>query len=544
MRSKLGTGFILSAIFLAVTVQLAPHVFRWLVLSEETPLTAEAFDPLTDDFTAEWERWRSDDGALEMSLGDFALSPTLESPELTDETAAQPDDRYLEADVQYFPEALEPAPSGPRLLPVAVTASQTDAVAEIEPADSSDEPPLHTANAKPPGRIEHPGDAQPISPEIPQETALDVIEQECPQASDEERRIWSEELKGLPLPSIREILRLRRLIGSDLGLVNPLRPAPPQSPPKVAILPPPRPEIVSPAVPPISDRASESTDDALARINAARDALLQVREIHLNNLANAGTHGFLCSRGLLADAPYARWEFDDAGPIAGVPASVSIGFGTRLAATCLDLRPGELRQTGRPLDLAIEGDGFLRVAAEEGAIAYTRAGWLTRNEQGRLAVSCGNGPLPLLPEIQLPDSYHHIQISSEGAVRLRHDESSALLEVGRIELVRFPNAEYLAPQGGQLLLATDASGQALSGPPGANGLGRIRQGVLEASNVELEQELLELERIGRQLAALRRARTLLQPADIPQPPDSASPAEPPAAARTADRDAGGPVIPR
>lgn len=529
MRSRLGSGLILSAVVLAVLVQLTPHVFRWLVLSEETPLTAEPFDPSAIDLEIEWENWQHQADPLDLSFDDFALSPSADAPPAIDPPSTSPPD-----EVRYFPEAMAQVSGGPELLPPRTTAANVVSVT----ASSSDTGPKDSATAKPPAdespgetkvppppaaadlrsvpaRLEPPSNALPITPDVLPESVLQIIEQECPQASPEERKIWSDELKGLPLESIREILRLRQLIGSDVGIVNAPTIRIPMVPPTLSNLPKPNTKLLE--THPLREDETAEVTHAVARLEGAREALLQAREVHVNNLANAGTPGFLGTRALLADAPYARWEWANPADTEAPPSSTSIGLGAKLAATCLDVRRGALRRTGRSMDVAVEGSGFLQVDSGEGETCFTRLGWLTRSEEGRLAVSFGSEVLPLQPPVEIPEVVHEVAISRDGTVKIRVDESSALVEIGRLELARFAGTEYLLPLGGQRFAATERSGPAVSGRPGSKGLGQIRQGVLQDSNVDPENELRALEQISRHLQALNRARALLADEAAVQP---------------------------
>jgi flagellar basal-body rod protein FlgG len=151
--------------------------------------------------------------------------------------------------------------------------------------------------------------------------------------------------------------------------------------------------------------------------------------------------------------------------------------------------PGELRKTEAPLDLAIQGDGFLEIAMPDGSRAYTRGGTLKVNADGQLATQAG---LPLKPGIAIPDNAEAIVIAASGRVQVRVAGQSALAEAGQLELVRFGNAQELLPQGGNVYRATEASGEPQAARPGEEGVGTLAQGYLEGSNVKLVEEMVQL----------------------------------------------------
>jgi flagellar basal-body rod protein FlgG len=151
--------------------------------------------------------------------------------------------------------------------------------------------------------------------------------------------------------------------------------------------------------------------------------------------------------------------------------------------------PGPLASTSRELDLAIEGEGFFRVRLPDDGAAFTRAGNLTRNGDGLLATADG---LPLDPPVRVPSFITKLTIDPDGFVRGLDPESpEALVPLGQIELSRFENVSGLQSVGGALFRATDAAGDRLDGRPG-EGLGLIRQGALEQSNIDPMRELMDL----------------------------------------------------
>ena len=218
-------------------------------------------------------------------------------------------------------------------------------------------------------------------------------------------------------------------------------------------------------------------------------------EVIANNLANVNTTGFKRSRAHFEDLLYQMVEAPSTvGESAAATEGIQIGRGARLAAVQrIDLQ-GALEQTARPLDMAIDGEGFFPVTMPDGTPAYTRDGSFTISDQGMIVTSSGYS---LEPGITIPEQAKELSISSTGIVSAMVDASGEPIEIGRIELVRFPNTAGLRALGENLFSQTVASGEPASGFPQEDGFGRLLQGALEASNVEVVQEMVDM------IAALR-----------------------------------------
>ncbi len=217
-------------------------------------------------------------------------------------------------------------------------------------------------------------------------------------------------------------------------------------------------------------------------------------DVIANNLANIETTAFKRGRVNFEDLFYRHEKLPGAEDTAGglTATGISIGLGTRVASIQTDFHQGAFEETGRQLDVAIEGPGFFRVMDPTGQILYTRAGTFSINANGQLVIgSAGTGRL-LEPPITIPEDTLAISITPEGRVFVKQPGSPALTEVGTIELANFINPEGLLKLGENLYAETDASGPAITGSPGQDGLGLLRQGMLEASNVEPVRELIEL----------------------------------------------------
>jgi flagellar basal-body rod protein FlgG len=232
--------------------------------------------------------------------------------------------------------------------------------------------------------------------------------------------------------------------------------------------------------------------DPALRTAATGMAAQQTRvEVISNNLANVNTTAFKRSRAHFEDLLYQTIQGEAAAADAGVGSTpaVQIGRGTRLAAVQRVDIQGAIEQTGRPLDLAIEGDGFFQIRRPDGGTVYTRDGSFTISDQGVLVT---NGGYAVEPGVGIPVDAREITISSTGIVSISTDVDAVGVEVGRIELVRFPNSAGLRALGENLYAQTAASGEPLNGFAQDTGFGRILQGGLESSNVEIVQEMVDM----------------------------------------------------
>lgn len=219
-----------------------------------------------------------------------------------------------------------------------------------------------------------------------------------------------------------------------------------------------------------------------------RSHQLQIETIS-HNVANMNTVGF--RRKLVS---FAEVSMDAAALLSTAPpnglltSAVSRGVGS-FASVSLSNLAGELRQTGEPLDVAIEGAGFLEVLRGDGSVAYTRAGSLHLNEAGELATASGE---TLAAEIAVPVGARQIQITSDGRVLAVLDDASGPVQLGQIELVAFANPAALTAVGDNLYVATEQTGELQAAHPGESGMGTLRQGYVEASNVQMIDELVAL----------------------------------------------------
>jgi flagellar basal-body rod protein FlgG len=210
-----------------------------------------------------------------------------------------------------------------------------------------------------------------------------------------------------------------------------------------------------------------------------------------HNLANVNTTGFKKSRVEFEDLVYQ--EIRAAGAAASAtteaPVGLEMGLGTRAVATARNFTAGNLRSTGQPLDLAIQGDGFFQVSLPNGTTGYTRAGTFHLDAQGAIVTSDGYA---LEPSITIPPNATSVSISKDGVVSVTIPGQGASQQLGTLELASFPNAGGLRPLGGNLFEPTTASGDAETGGPGTDARGTLVQGFVEDSNVSVVEEMVNM----------------------------------------------------
>tara|TARA_B110000495_G_C23028023_1_gene611389 strand:- start:1870 stop:2655 length:786 start_codon:yes stop_codon:yes gene_type:complete len=209
-----------------------------------------------------------------------------------------------------------------------------------------------------------------------------------------------------------------------------------------------------------------------------------------NNLANVNTTGFKKSHLEFSDLIYDVSKAPGA-PIGDgqvSPIGLQIGNGVRPTGTTNVFTQGAPIETGIATHMAIEGGGFFKVQSASGnLIGYTRDGAFTQNADGVLVNADG---LQIEPAVTIPSTAEEVSIGKDGTVGVM--EGGVFSEIGQIELYRFSNPAGLRQNGGNLFLATDASGPEFAGNPGEDGFGMIRSMHLEASNVEVVSEMVSL----------------------------------------------------
>ncbi|WP_420456814.1 flagellar basal-body rod protein FlgG [Rubrivirga sp.] len=208
-----------------------------------------------------------------------------------------------------------------------------------------------------------------------------------------------------------------------------------------------------------------------------------------NNLANANTTGFKRSRVAFQDLLYQRVRAAGGEDGAAPPADLQLGHGAIAVATVGTFTQGGLSETGNALDLAVNGAGFFAVQMPDGSRTYTRDGAFTLTAEGLLVTQSG---FTVEPGIEVPPDALDVQVQADGTVRALLPGETEPVELGQIELARFQNPAGLRALGGNLFAQTEGSGDPIVAPPGEDGVGTVHQGFLEASNVDVVQEMVDL----------------------------------------------------
>ncbi|WP_435237143.1 flagellar basal-body rod protein FlgG [Psychromonas sp. PT13] len=211
-----------------------------------------------------------------------------------------------------------------------------------------------------------------------------------------------------------------------------------------------------------------------------------------NNLANASTVGFKKSRAIFEDLLYQNINQPGANATENskLPSGLMLGAGSKVVAVQKNFSQGNALTTNNSLDIMVDGSGFFEIEMPDGSSGYTRNGQFQLNEEG-IIVTPGSG-YPLVPQIQIPNDAQSITVGSQGEVSVRIKGQAENQVVGQLTLNDFINPSGLEPMGENLYTETGASGGPIQGAPGADGLGFLRQGMLETSNVNVTEELVNL----------------------------------------------------
>ena len=210
-----------------------------------------------------------------------------------------------------------------------------------------------------------------------------------------------------------------------------------------------------------------------------------------NNLANVNTNGYKRDRAVFEDLLYQRvvQSGGQTSANSNAPTGLMLGTGVRVVATEKIHAQGNMVMTQNALDVAISGDGFFQILQPDGTMAYTRDGSFKLSATGQLITS--NGSL-LQPTIQIPATAQSITIGSDGTVSAAVVGSTAQQVLGNVTVARFINPAGLESIGQNLLRANAASGAVQQLKPGVNGAGLLVQGGVEASNVNVVEEMVNM----------------------------------------------------
>jgi flagellar basal-body rod protein FlgG len=210
-----------------------------------------------------------------------------------------------------------------------------------------------------------------------------------------------------------------------------------------------------------------------------------------NNLANVNTTGFKRDRANFEDMLYQNLRQPGAqvGADAQAPTGLMLGTGVRIVATEKTHTQGSLVTTKNALDMAVQGDGFFQIAQPDGTIGYSRDGSFKLSATGQLVTANG---APLQPAITIPPNVASISIGQDGTVSVETAAGGGAQVLGQIQIARFANPAGLQAIGQNMLKETTASGAPIVSQPGQAGAGQLMQGALEASNVNVVEEMVNM----------------------------------------------------
>ena len=210
-----------------------------------------------------------------------------------------------------------------------------------------------------------------------------------------------------------------------------------------------------------------------------------------HNLANVSTNGYKRSHAVFEDLLYQNVRQAGAQDTQQnqLPTGLQLGVGVRPVATARVFTQGNLQQTDNKLDVAINGNGFFQVQMPDGSVGYTRDGSFRVDAQGQMVTSNG---MPMTPPVTIPPNATGITVGGDGVVTVTTPNNVNPTQVGQIQLATFINPAGLDPRGQNLYFETSASGTATIGAAGTNGIGLLKQGFVETSNVNVVEELVAM----------------------------------------------------
>ncbi|WP_297938664.1 flagellar basal-body rod protein FlgG [uncultured Campylobacter sp.] len=227
--------------------------------------------------------------------------------------------------------------------------------------------------------------------------------------------------------------------------------------------------------------------------SAATGMIAQQTQIDVtsHNIANVNTIGYKKNRTEFADLMYQVMEYAGTATSATTksPTGIEVGLGARPTAITKIFSQGYFKETSNNLDMVIAGNGFFQVQLPDGTTAYTRNGAFKLDSEGTIVNSDG---YVLQPQMTIPADATQVSVGTDGTVSVLQPGNTEMTQVGRIELANFINPAGLHSMGDNLYLPTGSSGEVVVGTAGLDGLGTIRQGFVEMSNVQLVEEMTDL----------------------------------------------------
>ncbi|RST31544.1 flagellar basal-body rod protein FlgG [Sphingomonas ginkgonis] len=233
------------------------------------------------------------------------------------------------------------------------------------------------------------------------------------------------------------------------------------------------------------------TNQALQVARSGLDAQNRRMQVIANNLANVNTTAFKRDRASFETLAYQQMVAAGAASSADNKYATGLNLGTGVEMTGTERidTQGTMNTTGNALDMAIDGGGYFQVQMPDGRTGYTRAGNFSLSAEGTIVTGEG---MPVQPQIQVPQGATSLTVGADGTVSAVVAGQSAPTELGKIQTARFVNPAGLQALGNNLLVETAASGAPQAGAPGEDGRGSIHSGALEASNVNVVEELVDM----------------------------------------------------
>ena len=226
---------------------------------------------------------------------------------------------------------------------------------------------------------------------------------------------------------------------------------------------------------------------AAAGMNAQQNNI----DVTSNNIANVNTTAFKKDRTEFTDLMYQSLNYtaNATSDSTNNPTGMDVGLGVRVSGVQKSFLQGSLKETGNDLDISIQGKGFFKIETPAGEEVFTRDGSFKRDSEGAMVTAQG---YKLIPEIVIPNTLTNISIAADGTVSAMNPTDGAISTLGQITLTDFINPAGLSPKGNGLYSSTTVSGDPIEGLAGSEAFGSLQQGMLESSNVQLVNAMVDL----------------------------------------------------
>ncbi|MCK5293591.1 MAG: flagellar basal-body rod protein FlgG [Arcobacteraceae bacterium] len=226
---------------------------------------------------------------------------------------------------------------------------------------------------------------------------------------------------------------------------------------------------------------------AAAGMNAQQNNI----DVTSNNIANVNTTAFKKDRTEFTDLMYQSLNYTANATSDNTtnPTGMDVGLGVKVSGVQKSFLQGSLKETGNDLDIAIQGKGFFKIETPTGEEVFSRDGSFKRDSEGAMVTAQG---YKLIPEIVIPNTLTNISIAPDGTVSAMNPTDGTISTLGQITLTDFINPAGLAPKGNGLYSSTTVSGDPIEGLAGSEAFGSLQQGMLESSNVQLVNAMVDL----------------------------------------------------